>query len=124
MILTAGYGDGHLQVARSLQQALQQDERTRVIVLDLFEKAHPLINAVTRFVYVKSLSASAFGFHYYGWSYYMTRNMNDTHPIARWINDFGKGALKEAVESEKPDAVVCTFPFGGASRLLKKCGVK
>ncbi|UUZ83386.1 hypothetical protein LJK88_05685 [Paenibacillus sp. P26] len=54
LILYASYGDGHLQVARALEQSFARHGAADVKVIDLLAEAHPLLNALTRLVYLRS----------------------------------------------------------------------
>ncbi|WP_158289410.1 MGDG synthase family glycosyltransferase [Paenibacillus flagellatus] len=123
LVLTASYGDGHIQVARSLEQALRRNGIEHVSVLDLLKEAHPVMDAVAKFVYDRSLAASSYGLHYYGWSYYLTRDIGHGSLLARWLNDIGVGTLLSVIERERPDAIVSTFPFGGIASHIRRRGL-
>ncbi|MEK8126853.1 glycosyltransferase [Paenibacillus filicis] len=123
LILTASYGDGHLQVSRVLQQKFEKYGFPGVRVIDLFEEAHPLMNKVTRFLYMNSGALSAYGLDYYGWSYYMTRNLRRESLLARCLNALGIQKLMNVIMQEQPDLLISTFPFGGISDQLKRRGI-
>jgi processive 1,2-diacylglycerol beta-glucosyltransferase len=117
MILTASYGDGHIQAARALEQGFLKEGIHSVQIIDLMQEAYPYLNTLTRTLYVKSAQASTFGLDYYGWSYYMTRNSRQQGPWGKWFNLLGKKKLKELVRMGRPDAIINTFPFGAASEI-------
>ncbi|WP_248926161.1 MGDG synthase family glycosyltransferase [Paenibacillus hamazuiensis] len=123
LILTASYGDGHLQAARSLKAAFEQQETGLVHIMDLMKEAHPIINKITTTLYIKSMLTSQFGFDYYGWSYYLTRDSNPYAGWNRYFNAMGKKKLKQRVEQDRPDAIVCTFPFGAVPELCEQEGI-
>ena len=120
LILTAGYGDGHMKVSETLREAFYRYGFRHVRLLDLYREAHPTIDTIAKFLYNKSLAASTYGFHYYGWSYYLTRNMEKDSPLGRWLNRLGNKMLANVIQQEKPAVVISTFPFGGIGELLKK----
>lgn len=122
LILTATYGEGHLQVSEALREALvRQGYGARI--LDLFREAHPRLNALARFLYKQSPLFSSLGFDYYGWAYRLTQHMDERHPGVRWLNGLGRRTLLQAVKDERPAAVVCTFPFGGVGAALRRAGI-
>lgn len=123
LILTAGYGNGHNQVANVLQHSLLDQGSGPVRIMDLFEEAYPGFNAFTRYLYRKSPLWSAYGLDVYGWSYQMTRNMARHGILAKWFKTLGTGRLLQAVEAYRPSAIVTTFPFGGIPGLLRRRGL-
>ncbi|MBD2867631.1 MGDG synthase family glycosyltransferase [Paenibacillus arenilitoris] len=120
VILTASYGDGHLQVSRTLKDMFARLGYPSVKIIDLFQEAHPFLNAVARFAYLRSPAFSALGFDYYGWSYYFTRNLNQAGALAKGINRLGVRRLIDVVREEDPAALVLTFPFGGIAEKLRE----
>ena len=53
LILTAHYGNGHVQVAKTLEQTFRQKGIKDVIVCDLFGESHPVITDITKYLYLK-----------------------------------------------------------------------
>lgn len=123
VILTAGYGNGHIQVARTLEQSLYRSGVGSVSIIDLYREAHPGMNSVSRYLYLYSPFFSAYGLDYYGWSYYATRNIEQTNALAKWGDLLGMKKLTAILKEQKPDAIITTFPFGGISDQLKKRGI-
>lgn len=121
LILYASYGDGHIQVSKALQQCFLERGIHRVLLVDLYASAHPLINAVTRFAYLASCS---FCPGLYGWSYYLTQNMQNKWTPVKFLNTFGIGALREIIRIEKPDAVINTFPMAVMPELRRQTGLQ
>ncbi|MFE5322420.1 glycosyltransferase [Paenibacillus sp. NPDC056579] len=119
LILTASYGDGHLQAARALKQSFLSRGTERVRVVDLMREAHPFLNSITTTLYLKSTQSSKFGLDYYGWSYYMTRETKPDLAWNRYFKIIGKKKLKEIIDEEKPDAIINTFPFGATAELCR-----
>ncbi|WP_282938469.1 glycosyltransferase [Paenibacillus sp. RC67] len=123
LILTASYGDGHIQAARALKQSFLNQGMEQILIVDLMKEAHPLLNSITTTLYLKSTQTSKFGLDYYGWSYYMTRETKPDLAWNRYFNIIGKKKLKEIIEAERPDAVINTFPFGATPELCRGMGI-
>lgn len=66
LILTAKYGNGHIQVAKTLEKRCME-RGMDVIVCDLYQESHPLITEFTKYLYLKSFS---FGKQFYRLFYY------------------------------------------------------
>ncbi|GAA4834337.1 diglucosyl diacylglycerol synthase [Paenibacillus vulneris] len=123
LILTASYGDGHIQAARALKQSFLARGTDQILIVDLMKEAHPLLNTITTTLYLKSTQTSKFGLDYYGWSYYMTRETKPDLAWNRYFNIIGRKKLKEIIEEERPDAVINTFPFGATPELCRSMGI-
>lgn len=123
VILTAGYGNGHIQVAHTLEQSLYRSGAGSVSIIDLYQEAYPGMNSLSRHLYLYSPYFSAYGLDYYGWSYYATRNLEQTSTLAKWGNMLGMKKLTAIFKKQRPDAIISTFPFGGISAQLKKHGI-
>ncbi len=119
LILFAGFGDGHVQVAKALQRSFSKRGQHRVIMLDLLAETHPLINRISRFFYIKSSTHLP---QLYGWSYYATEHMKYDGTLARALNSIGMMRFKQLIETEKPDVVINTFPFMTMAELRKHTG--
>lgn len=123
VILTAGYGNGHIQVARTLQQAFTRFGIESASILDLYQEAHPGMNSISRYLYICSPFFSNYGLDYYGWTYYATRNIEETSALAKCAGVIGMKKLISILKERKADAIVSTFPFGGISHQLQKHGI-
>lgn len=123
LILTASYGEGHLQAARSLKVSFERQGIGQVHILDLMKEAHPLFNKITTTLYIKSMLVSQYGFDYYGWSYYITKDTKFHVGWRRYIHNLGQNKLKEVIEQMRPDAVVSTFPFGAVPEICSHLGI-
>ncbi|WP_051331235.1 diglucosyl diacylglycerol synthase [Aneurinibacillus terranovensis] len=120
LILFASYGDGHIQVSRVLQKSFLDSGISRVILKDLFAESHPFINALTRYLYIKSFSFAPF---LYGWMYHRTKEMQHETRITQWFNSFGIRKLRYIIREEQPDVVINTFPMLVMPELRKRDGV-
>ncbi|MFC0215134.1 glycosyltransferase [Paenibacillus chartarius] len=123
MILTASYGDGHLQVSNALKQRLAQYGIKNVQIVDLMKEAHPLLNSISTKLYLKSTVTSQYGLDYYGWSYYVTRDTRTDGSIGKYFNYLGKRKLKALIEQTRPDVIISTFPFGAAADIGRELGI-
>jgi processive 1,2-diacylglycerol beta-glucosyltransferase len=117
IIFYASYGDGHLQVSRALLSYFQDFGINNVKMIDLLSIAHPIFDAMSRYIYSKSTSYLP---KLYGWSYYLTYNMQHDQWLAKWLNSLCIQKLAEIVDLEKPDAIIHTFPMLTISELRKK----
>ncbi|TXK77386.1 MGDG synthase family glycosyltransferase [Paenibacillus sp. N3.4] len=123
LILTAGYGEGHLLASMALKEHFLKLGVSYIQILDLMKEAHPVINKVSSSVYQGSFKAAAYGFNYYGWSYYMTQEAKSHNPLLTVLNRLGYRHLKELVSSFKPDVIINTFPYGAAPAIGRAFGI-
>jgi processive 1,2-diacylglycerol beta-glucosyltransferase len=123
MILTASYGEGHIQASKALKQRLVSQGMNDVQIIDLMKEAHPLLNSISTKLYLKSAVTSPYGLDYYGWSYYVTRDMKTDGSISKYFNYLGKKKLKEIIEKARPDVIISTFPFGAAAQIGRELSI-
>jgi processive 1,2-diacylglycerol beta-glucosyltransferase len=120
LILLAGYGDGHLQVSKALQESFAAQGVTNVMLVDLFSEAYPALDALSKFVYVKSYSIFP---SLYGWIYDRTKHMQDDTVLTSWFHSWGIGKLRKLIAAEQPDVVINTFPMPAMPELCKRTGI-
>ena len=119
LILFARYGEGHIQVAEALKQAFEKHGAVRVVLLDLFQQSHPVVNAISKLIYRESFTwLSAL----YGWSYYRTKEMSHDRLSSRLFNSFGIHTLNETIRTLQPDLVINTFPMLAMPEWRRKTG--
>ncbi|WP_459502210.1 diglucosyl diacylglycerol synthase [Bacillus sp. C1] len=118
LILTAHYGNGHVQVAKTLAKTFNQKGIEDVIVCDLFGESHPVITDITKYLYLKSYTI---GKELYRLFYYGVEKIYDKK-IASWYANFGRKRLKALLHAEKPDIVINTFPIIAVPELKKQTG--
>lgn len=106
LILTAKYGNGHVQVAKTLQNRCQQ-LGMKVVVSDLYRESHPVITEVTKYLYLKSFS---FGKEFYKWFYYGVDKMYNKRVMNIYYK-MGNSRLHELIVREQPDFIINTFPM-------------
>jgi len=120
LILLAGYGDGHYHVSRALQQCFAARGVTNVLLVDLFAEAYPTLDALTKFIYVKSYTVMP---ALYGWTYNRTKRMRSGSTLTSWFHAWGMGKLQQIVASERPDVVINTFPVLAMPELCRRLNV-
>ncbi|MFC5448613.1 MGDG synthase family glycosyltransferase [Paenibacillus aestuarii] len=123
MILTAKFGEGHLQASQSLKQSFINQSVQDIRVIDLFQAAHPFFNEVSKKVYLTSMRTPKYGLDYYGWSYYITRYNKLDRPWTKYFNYIGEKKLREIIVQEQPDAIINVFPFGAAPEVAHKLDI-
>ncbi len=119
LILTARYGNGHLQVAKSIQSKCNEKGIHDVVVCDLFAESHPIITDITQYLYLKSFTI---GKQFYRMFYYGVEKIHDKK-VASWYKNFGKRRLSYIIEKEKPDIIINTFPMIVVPEFRKKTGI-
>ncbi|EFM10358.1 Monogalactosyldiacylglycerol synthase [Paenibacillus curdlanolyticus YK9] len=114
LIVYASYGEGHLQAARAIAEALELQGIASgcIKLVDLLAESNPLINQVSRRVYHSSYTRMP---ALYGWVYDRTRPMKHDSLLGGWLHAFGRDKLRRILAAEQPDAVVYTFPMFAAS---------
>ncbi|CAN7234049.1 hypothetical protein LJR153_000940 [Paenibacillus sp. LjRoot153] len=122
LILTASYGNGHLQASKALYQQFLEQGIERVKIVNLMKEGHPFINLITTTLINTSVKSSRFGFDYYGWCYYLTRETKQTALFQKSMTYLGQRKLRELIEQEQPDVVVNTFPFGASPEVCSSMG--
>ncbi|MEK0316616.1 MGDG synthase family glycosyltransferase [Cohnella sp. 56] len=120
LIVYARFGDGHYQAATALEQQFAMQGRVEVRLVDIFEEAHPVLNAMCRAVYAKSMTLFP---QAYGWSYRVTNGMKHDSIFGRWIHALGRRELADTIRESKPDVIVHTFPFLAAYPVMEASGV-
>ncbi len=118
LILTAHYGNGHVQVAKTLEHTFRQNGIENVIVCDLFAESHPVITDITKYLYLKSYTI---GKELYRLFYYGVEKIYDKK-IALWYANFGRKRLKSILATERPDIIINTFPIIAVPELKKQAG--
>lgn len=108
LLLTGSYGNGHLQVVRTIARQFQETGIHRLAVVDLFAEAHPFITKLTRYLYIKSFTV---GKQVYGKFYYSSQHMDHSDLMAKWLNAFGSYKLAEIIANFQPDIIINTFPM-------------
>jgi processive 1,2-diacylglycerol beta-glucosyltransferase len=120
LVFYASYGEGHIQVSKALINSFKEKGIKNIKMIDLLAEAHPILDAISRFFYLKSTS---YWPQLYGWSYYRTYNMQHDKLMGKWLNSLCIPKLEAIIQREKPDAVINTFPILSMSELRKNMGL-
>lgn len=107
LILTAHYGNGHIQVAKTLEQSLRKMGIDKVTVSDLISESHPIMAEITRYLYLKSFSI---GKQFYRLFYYSVDKMSNKRIMNLYVK-LGHRRLQELVRTMNPDIIINTFPI-------------
>lgn len=108
LILTGSYGNGHLEVTRSLIMELNKRGITNIVTSDLFYEAHPFLTNVTRKLYIKSFTK---GQTIYGYLYYKSDFRLTDFRIDRMIDRYGYMRISQLMKEHEFDLVINTFPM-------------
>jgi processive 1,2-diacylglycerol beta-glucosyltransferase len=112
LILTGNYGDGHVQVAQALYEAIQLRFPTlEPVIFDFMEYTHPYTKHVSRSLYFQGIRNFP---QLYGYIYQKTRRVNTFSKMMKRIFSTGMGRVLKLIEEVKPAVVVSTFPSAAA----------
>ncbi|MBM7653417.1 MGDG synthase family glycosyltransferase [Neobacillus cucumis] len=112
LILTGNYGDGHIQVAQALDEAIQiRFPELEPVIFDFMEWVHPYSNQVSRFLYMQGVKKFP---QVYGYIYQKTRRVNKLSNMMKNVFSSGLGRMLKLIEEVHPSVVVSTFPLAAA----------
>jgi processive 1,2-diacylglycerol beta-glucosyltransferase len=112
LILTGNYGDGHIQVAQALHDAVRiRFPQMEPVIFDFMESVHPYVNQFSRFVYIQGVKTFP---QVYGYFYQKTRRTNSFSNMVKTIFSTGIGRMLKLIEEVQPAVVVSTFPLAAA----------
>lgn len=120
MILSSSFGDGHMQVALSVREALTElCPSARVETIDYYQYVSPLLNRVVRSAYIKSFVLFPF---LYGLSYRFVDEPTLEPTLPKTVlNNVGKQRFWALLAERQPAVIVNTFPStGGVVSILKE----
>ncbi|GER73192.1 MGDG synthase family glycosyltransferase [Weizmannia acidilactici] len=116
LILTGAFGEGHLQAARAIEQAMKiRSPEADPVVIDFMEWVHPALYPVSHYVYMKGIKKFP---NLYGYMYYKTYQFNT---FSKTLNAFFSLGMKKTLRMLKmvrPTVIVSTYPF--ASSMISK----
>ncbi|KZM55065.1 diglucosyl diacylglycerol synthase [Aeribacillus pallidus] len=119
LILTANYGNGHIQVAKTLEQSLHKMGINNVKVSDLISESHPIMAEITRYLYLKSFSI---GKQFYRLFYYSVDKMSNKRIMNLYLK-LGHRKLNQLVREINPDIIINTFPISVVPEYRTRTGV-
>ncbi|WP_339146421.1 MULTISPECIES: hypothetical protein [unclassified Sutcliffiella] len=119
IILTASYGNGHLQVANSLYQECLNKGFENVSICNLYAESHPFFSELTEKLYKKSFT---FGKQFYKLFYYGTDRIQN-RKLLRWYYNYGFKRLTSLIQSKGPDILINTFPINAVPEFRRRTGM-
>ncbi|CAI6085565.1 MGDG synthase family glycosyltransferase [Cohnella sp. JJ-181] len=120
LIVYARFGEGHYQASTALEQQFAMQGQNEVHLVDIFEEAHPAMNALFRYLYAKSMTWFPKA---YGWSYSVTNGMQHDGPLVRWLHALGRRKFTQILRTTKPDVIIHTFPFLAVYPVMEAFGI-
>lgn len=118
LILTAKYGNGHIQVAKTLENQCKKLGVEKVMVCELYSESHPVFSDITQYLYLKSYS---FGKQFYRLFYYGVDKMYNKRMMNLYYK-MGNRRLHEIITTEQPDVIINTFPMIVVPEYRRKTG--
>ncbi|EIL84008.1 diglucosyl diacylglycerol synthase [Bacillus altitudinis] len=107
LILTANYGNGHMQVAKTLYDECKSQGFEHVIVSNLYQESNPIVSEVTQYLYLKSFSI---GKQFYRLFYYGVDKIYNKRKFNIYLK-MGNKRLDELIQLHNPDIIIITFPM-------------
>ncbi|MFY4776058.1 diglucosyl diacylglycerol synthase [Metabacillus sp. RGM 3146] len=118
LILTASYGNGHVQVANTMYEQCKKSGIDNVVICDLYSESHPVFSEITQYLYIKSFSI---GKQFYRLFYYGVDKMYNKRMMNLYYK-IGHKKLHEIILAEKPDIIINTFPMIVVPEYRRKTG--
>ncbi|KKI88706.1 diacylglycerol glucosyltransferase [Bacillus sp. SA1-12] len=118
LILTAKYGNGHVQVAKTLENKCKELGFEKVIVCNLYSESFPVFSEITQYLYLKSFSI---GKQFYRLFYYGVDKIYNKRMMNLYFK-MGHKRLHEIVKTEQPDMIINTFPMIVVPEYRRKTG--
>ncbi len=116
LILSATFGDGHKQVAKAINEAIEFTlPNVEPIILDVMEWIHPSLYPVSNYFYRRIIKKFP---QVYSYLYKRTREKNSFSVRLNTLFTVGMGSMLEILEKINPSVVVSTYPF--ASSIMSK----
>ncbi|MGM0921544.1 MAG: diglucosyl diacylglycerol synthase [Bacillota bacterium] len=107
LILTAKYGNGHVQVSKTLVKQCRELGIEEVVVSDLYAESNPVFTEITQYLYLKSFTI---GKQFYRMFYYGVDKIYNKKLLTLYFK-LGNKRLHELIEKEQPDIIINTFPI-------------
>ncbi|MEC4587730.1 diglucosyl diacylglycerol synthase [Bacillus safensis] len=107
LILTANYGNGHMQVAKTLYDECKSQGFEHVVVSNLYQESNPIVSEVTQYLYLKSFSI---GKKFNRLFYYGENKIYNKRKFNIYLK-MGNKRLDELIQLHNPDIIIITFPM-------------
>ncbi|QPC46632.1 MGDG synthase family glycosyltransferase [Mangrovibacillus cuniculi] len=117
LILTAQYGTGHLQVAKTVHDSFKEKDGHLVHQCDLYEESYPAMSIITQQIFQKSFTKV--GAPIYKMFYYGTDRLSKKG-LSYLYQHLGKQRMKELMQTINPNLVLTTFPLHAPNALTKQ----
>lgn len=118
LILTTNYGDGHIKTADNLFRQIKDiDSSIEVKIVNLYNEAHPVINKIIKYTYLKCYSYVP---KLYDFIYFLTKHPSRNFYYNNIEGLLGRGKLKDYLNNFKPDLVINTYSILAMPMLYKK----
>ncbi|MDN5311284.1 MAG: processive 1,2-diacylglycerol beta-glucosyltransferase [Thermoanaerobacteraceae bacterium] len=120
LILSEKFGVGHEMAAFAISKGIRKlSPQTEVKIINFFQQFQPYLSRMTVKLYLKALDITP---EIWGYFYERERNKKKATVVKKMIQMGASFILREIIEREKPDMIVCTHPFPCcvASRLKRK----
>jgi processive 1,2-diacylglycerol beta-glucosyltransferase len=114
LLLSAGFGDGHRQVAHALRESFRKREVT-VEEVDCFQNTNQFMAKFNQWSYERITRHLPM---LYGLSYRLTANLSPNHFLWKLLSIFSRKAFVQAVNRFQPDIVLQLFPDHAAESVL------
>ncbi|WP_324669561.1 MGDG synthase family glycosyltransferase [Geochorda subterranea] len=111
LMLTATYGQGHIQAARALAEAMAVVRPgIRTASIDFFDLINPVFNAATRLAYIYSVRKAPVLWREF---YERTARIDPDSFLQQRLYHLGESALRRTIEATQARVVVSTHPTPG-----------
>jgi processive 1,2-diacylglycerol beta-glucosyltransferase len=112
LILSASYGEGHKQVAKAIQEAVDYAlPNAEPIIIDIMQWLHPYLYPLSNFVYKKVIKSFP---QVYSYLYQKTREKSTFSDRLNSLFSFGMRSMRAILETIQPKVVVSTYPFAAS----------
>jgi len=118
LILTAKYGNGHVQVAKTLENKCKELGFNKVTICNLYSESFPIFSEITQYLYLKSFSI---GKQFYRLFYYGVDKIYNKRMMNLYFK-MGHKRLHQIVQNEQPDIIINTFPMIVVPEYRRKTG--
>lgn len=118
LILTAGYGAGHISVANAIKEHIHNNKEQEIEIIDLYEVMHPILYKSLYKSY--ELLIRFFPFLYN--KYYYSKEKNEVIQRLDTTSRYSIKLLSKLIKEKKPQIIISTFPSctGYAAKFKRK----
>lgn len=111
LMLTATYGQGHIQAARALAEAIEEMRPdVHTVSVDFFDLINPVFNAAARLAYIYSVRKAPVLWREF---YQRTARIDPDSFLQQRLYHLGESAVRRTVEATQARVIVSTHPTPG-----------